>query len=136
MHVNYTVYSLVGWVIYLLVMTIKKMETLLINALLADGEMAYALYEHELEELVVELRSSMENDKDDYIFTITENRGDVAMLLIEKSGDVYINEEAREKLKVLWAVSYKVNLKKFIPTFARQLQKNELPINGVKVSRH
>lgn len=43
----------------------------------------------------------MASDKDDYIFTVTENRGHVAMLLIEKSGEVYINEKARKRLQIL-----------------------------------
>jgi len=30
----------------------------------------------------------MARDKDDYIFAVTENSGDVAMVLIEKSGGV------------------------------------------------
>ena len=118
-----------------MLMAKKKIETLLKNALLHNGAMAYALYKHELEEIVNDLQSSMKKDKDDYIFTVTENRGDVAMVLIEKSGEVYINEEAREKLKILWLASYATNLQRLIPVFARQLQKNELPINGVKVSR-
>jgi hypothetical protein len=125
----------VSEIVDLLLMTRKKIETLLKEALLNDGEMSYALYEHELEELIANLQSSMKRDKDEYIFTVTENRGDVAMLLIEKSGELYVNEEAREKLKSLWLNSYAINMKKLIPVFARQLQKSELPINGVKVRR-
>jgi hypothetical protein len=116
-------------------MTAKKIEKLLNQVLLHEGEMEYALYEHELREVIDDLKLSMEKDKDDYIFTVTENRGHVAMLLVEKAGGVYINERARERLKTLWPVAYGSNMEKLIPDLAQQLHKSELPINGVKVSR-
>jgi len=94
--------------------------------------MSQALYEYELAEQLDDLRVSMQKDNDDYIFTVTENRGHVAMVLVEKSGDVYVNEQAREKLKALWPVAYESNIHKLIPTFAQQLHSGELPINGVK----
>lgn len=113
-------------------MSTKKIAHLLKRALLNNGRMEYALYEHELEELLDELRSSMARDKDDYIFAVTENSGDVAMVLIEKSGAVYTNEQARERLKALWQAAYKSNMQELIPVFARQLNNGDLPINGVK----
>ena len=77
-------------------MAAKKIEKLLNQFLLNEGKMEYALYEHELVEILDDLKLSMKKDKDDYIFTVTENRGHVAMLLVEKSGMIYINELARE----------------------------------------
>ena len=116
-------------------MTAKKIAKLLEQALIHDGEMQYALYEYELEELLDELRSSMAKDKDDYIFAVTENSGDVAMVLIKKSGQSYINEQAREQLRALWPVAYESNMKRLIPAFAKQLHEGEIPINGVKTVR-
>ena len=113
-------------------MTAKNIEKLLKQTLLHDGAMQYGLYEHELEELLDELKSSLTADQDDYIFTVTENSGDVAMVLIEKSGQVYINEQAREKLQALWSAAYEGNIQRLIPAFAQQLHEEELPINGVK----
>src|SRR5690349_21852391 len=95
--------------------------------------MRLELYEFELEEMLDDLTSSMAEDKDDFIFAVTENRGDVAMLLIEKSGKVHINEEARERLKALWLAAYEGNLKKLIPAFAALLEGGEIPVNGVKI---
>ena len=97
--------------------------------------MQYALYEHELAEVVNELKHSLTQDNDDYIFTVTENRGHVAMVLIEKTGAVHINEQARDKLKVFWPAAYESNMNKLIPAFAQQLHAGELPINGVKTAR-
>jgi hypothetical protein len=115
-------------------MTAKKIEKLLRQALLQEGAMQYRLYEYELEERLDDLQSSLTADQDDYIFTVTENNGDVAMALMEKSGQVYINEQARERLQALWPVGYTGNMKRFIPSFARQLSRGELPITGVKTA--
>ena len=98
-------------------MTAKKIEKLLKQALIHDGEMHYQLYEYELEEFLDELKSSLTEDKDDYIFSVTENSGHVAMVLIENSGQVHINEEAREKLKAYWPAAYESNMKKLICEF-------------------
>jgi len=115
-------------------MTAKNIEKRLRQTLLHDAAMQYGLYEYELEELLDELKSSLAADQDDYIFAVTENSGHVAMVLIEKSGEVHINEQAREKLQALWPVAYTSNMKKLIPAFARQLHQGELPINGVKTA--
>ncbi|NBD17397.1 MAG: hypothetical protein GVY04_15030 [Cyanobacteria bacterium] len=116
-------------------MSAKKIANRLKKALLYDGKMEYALYEHELMAVLDQLKSSMKQDKDDYIFTVTENRGHVAMLLVEKSGEVYINEEGRERLKTLWPAAYETNMKNLIPAFAQELDEGELPLNGVKVTQ-
>jgi len=113
-------------------MTAKNIEKILQQTLLHDAAMQYGLYEYELEEVLDELKSSLAADQDDYIFAVTENSGHVAMVLIEKSGQVYINEQAREKLQALWPIAYTSNMKKLISAFARQLRQGELPINGVK----
>jgi hypothetical protein len=114
-------------------MTAKKLDKLLKQALLNDGEMKYELYQYELEELLDEWKSSMAKDKDDYIFAVTENSGQVAMVLIEKSGQVHINEQARERLKALWLGAYESNIKRLIPAFAELLNEGEIPVNGVKL---
>src|SRR5262249_18313860 len=113
----------------------KKTEKSLEQALLQDGEMQKALYEYELEELLDDLRSSLAEDNDDYIFAVTENDGDVAMVLIEKSGRAYVNEQAREKLKELWSAAYEGNMRKLVPVFTKEISEGELPINGVKIAR-
>jgi molybdopterin-biosynthesis enzyme MoeA-like protein len=115
-------------------MTAKEIETLLEQALLHDGQMAQALFEFEFEEAdLEELKASLIEDDDDFLFAVTENTGDVAMVLIEKSLQVHSNEQAREKLKDFWESAYEHNLKMMIPDFAQQLSAGELPINGVKI---
>jgi hypothetical protein len=114
-------------------MTAKRIGKLLKQALLYDGEMKQEAYEYEMEELLDEWKSSMRKDKDDYIFAVTENNGYVAMVLMEKTGEVHINEEARERLKELWPAAYESNMKKLIPVFAEQLKEGEIPVSGVKI---
>jgi hypothetical protein len=116
-------------------MSARRIAKLLKQALLHDGEMHRALYDHELAGVVDQLKDSLAHDNDDYIFTVTENRGHVAMVLIEKTGQVHINEAAREKLKAFWPVAYERNMKMFIPAFAEELEAGELPINGVKTAK-
>ena len=79
-------------------MTAKKIEKFLKKTLLDDGAMQYGLYEYELEEQLDDLKASLVADQDDYIFTVTENRGDVAMVLIEKSGQVRSISTSRREI--------------------------------------
>ncbi len=113
-------------------MTGKQVAKQLEQALLRDGVMDHGLYLYELEELVEDLKASMADDQDDYIFAVTENNGHVAMVLIDDAGQVHVNEQARQKLKALWPAAYESNMQKLIPVFAKQLNRGELPINGVK----
>ena len=117
-------------------MPTKNISKLLEQALLHDGKMAQALFDFEFEaDDLAELKASLEEDDDDYIFAVTENTGDIAMVLIEKSGEVLANEQARDKLKDYWQANYETNMKLLIPDFAELLEAGELPINGVKTAR-
>ncbi len=113
----------------------QTIESLLKSALINNGRMEYALYEYELEEMIVDMKISMSDDNDDFIFAVTEYNHDVAMVLIEKRGTVYINELARDRLRSLWKGAYIKNMQKLIPFFAQQLNDGEIPINGVKIAR-
>jgi hypothetical protein len=107
-------------------------QQLLENALLNDGAMQQDLYEFELEKLVDDMKLSMQQDKDHYLFAVTHNKGYVAMVLIESPDSVYINEAAREKLKTAWKLNYSKNLKKIIPHMAKELDNGEITFTGVK----
>ena len=101
--------------------------------MLNDGAMAYALFEHELEEHVNEFMKSKKQDKDDYFFAVTEHTNDVAMLLIDEKNKVHVNEKARAKLKKYWEESYEHNLKIMIPHMVDELSQGFLSVNGVKI---
>ena len=108
-------------------MTAKNIERLLEQAFLHDGAMQYGLYEYELAELLDELTASLAADQDGYIFAVTENSGHVAMVLIERSGQVHINEQAREKLRALWPATYASNMQQLIPAFASNCTQGNSP---------
>ncbi len=120
--------------------TVKDLQKILENVLLKDGKMEYALYEYELEDLLDDFNESLLEDNDDFLFAITTQknnvtrREDTAMVLIEPSGTVHINESARAKLKAVWKGAYAGNIKKIIPGFANQLYEGEIAVNGVKTA--
>ncbi|MDM8567237.1 hypothetical protein QUF74_16505 [Candidatus Halobeggiatoa sp. HSG11] len=116
-------------------MAVKNIQKQLEKALLNADEMHYSLYEYELEELLEHFKSSLKKDKDEFVFAVTENNNHVAMVLIECSGQIYINESARDKLKEFWKKAYSKNIQKLIPMFAKQLNNNQIPINGVKTAK-
>ena len=113
----------------------KRIEKALKIALLENGEMSYGLYEFDLEDGLDYWRDSLREDNDDYLFAVTENSGDVAMVLFEKSGKIHINEQAREKLQALWIGSaYAQNMKNLIPMFAMDLKAGGIPNTGFKIA--
>ncbi len=116
-------------------MTVRTIRQCLEQALLKDGPMRAELYAFELEGLLDNLKASMAQDQDEFIFAVTENNGEVAMVLVEQSGHVHSNEQARTKLLALWPAAYERNLQRLIPAFAKQLHAGEIPINGVKTVR-
>ena len=96
--------------------------------------MAAALYEHELAEHIDYWYAGLQRDGEECVFAVTENSGDVAMILITKAKEVYVNEEARGKLQALWPQpAYTRNMKIFIPMMADELANDIISVNGVKV---
>jgi hypothetical protein len=119
-------------------MTKRDIKKALENTLLNNEKMAIELYEYELEEMLDDLKESLFEDKDDSIFALTVHKNDetlkhdTALVLIEQSGEVHINEAAKNRLKVIWLGSYAVNMRKLLPDFVEQLNAGEIPINGIK----
>jgi len=114
----------------------KTVEKNLKKALLDDGNFAWALFEYELEEHLEEYLLSKRADGDKFFFAITEHTNDVAMILIDESDQIHINEDARALLKKLWNGAYRENIQKLIPHIAEQLEAGYLFAAGVKeVSR-
>ena len=110
----------------------KEIASLLHKALLQGGKMEYALYEYELEEHIEYWYEGLKADRDEFVFAVTENAGDVAMVLITKEKTVYVNEDAREKLHKLWSRAYDTNIAFLIPMLADELANGIIAVNGVK----
>jgi len=113
-------------------MSRKRIQQALEKTLLQNRPMHQDLYVYELEELCEEFFISLIRDNDAFLFAVTENNNHVAMVLLEPSGAVYVNENARTKLREYWPQTYDSNMRQLIPAFIKQLMNNELPINGVK----
>ena len=102
----------------------------LYNALILEGEMKYDLYEYEIEDLLPIWQEELKTDPKEYIFVVTVNVDDVAMVLLTKKGEIFINEEARNKLKIIWKSHYTNSIKSIIPSMVKKLMKDELPVIG------
>lgn len=112
----------------------KTIQTNLRKALVGGADMSYTLYKQELEEHIDYWKAGMIQDRDEFLFVVTENRGKVAMLLMTDKNELFINEQAREKLQRIWHHEgvYANNMKLFIPLMAEQLAAGELAVTGVK----
>jgi hypothetical protein len=87
-----------------------------------------------LEENIEYWYEGLKTDRDEFVFAVTENSGDVAMVLITEDKTVYINEDAREKLVELWPQTYTVNMKRLIPVMAEELANGILTVTGVETA--
>jgi len=117
--------------------TPKILKKTLEDALLHDAQMDLGLYKFELEALLPEMTAAVTKEKGVYVYAVTVNthkiRGSVAaMILVDQSGQVFSNEAARDKLKALWEGSYIGNIRKMLPVYVKELNKGNIPINGVK----
>ncbi len=110
----------------------SKIENNLYKALLLDGEMPYGLYKFELEEHRTYWKNGLKKDKEDFVFIVTVNNGDVAMLLITANDEEFVNEKARDQLKTFWEKAYETNIKTLLPLMVNNLHNDILSVTGVK----
>jgi hypothetical protein len=115
-------------------MSYKIKKQTLTKALLQKGKMEFKLYQFELEELIGEFTQSLIDDRDEFMFAVTEHSGDVAMVLIESPKTVHINEEARDRLMVIFGKAYNGNVKNLIPHFVNELNNERIPVQGIKTT--
>jgi hypothetical protein len=113
--------------------SLSKIRELLHKALILNGEMVYALYQHEVEEHIPYWKQGMRRDGEDFLFVVTEHSGHVAMVLIEKDGKCFVNEQARDQLRSIWHTKgvYENNITLMIPAMADSLFNDELFVTGV-----
>jgi|ERR1019366_3655764 hypothetical protein len=113
----------------------KQIENILHKALLLKGNMDYELYKFELEEHIDYWKKGLKKDEEDFVFVVTEREGYVAMLLITKDNDLFINEKAREQLKLFWKKNYKKNLGMLLPYMAKEISNEIISVTGVKFAK-
>jgi|GEM_PF-699492 len=115
-------------------MTPKMLTKRLHKALLENGEMADALYEYELQENIDYWYKGLIRDQEDFVFVVTENSGDVAMVLITPDKTVYVNEKARAKLMEFWLAAYAQNIEQLIPAMVQDLLDGHFFETGCKIA--
>lgn len=114
-------------------MSIKKTESNLQKALLKNGTLSKKLFDYELNEHVDSFITSKIKDQDEYLLVVTEHSNDVAMILIDKNDDLFVNYEARTKLQSIWRkYAYSRNLKLLIPKIASRLNEGSIFECGFK----
>ena len=103
----------------------KQIKKNLQKVLLSDIEMSYDLYEFNLEDNIDFWKKGMHEEESAFVIAVTEDNGDVAMLLITDKEELFINELAREKLRQYWHLEdeYSKNMEFLIPDIAKELTK-------------
>ena len=112
----------------------QQIKNILSNALLLDGEMAYKLYEYELVEHIAYWKDCLKRDKEDFLFVLTVNKGNAAMLLITNNDEQYINEKARKQLKIFWQINYRSNIEMLLPAMVKDLSDDCFSVTGVIIA--
>ena len=112
----------------------QEIKNILSNALLLDGEMAYKLYEYELVEHIAYWKDCLKRDKEDFLFVLTVNKGNAAMLLITNNDEQYINEKARKQLKIFWQINYRSNIEMLLPAMVKDLSDDCFSVTGVIIA--
>jgi DNA-dependent RNA polymerase auxiliary subunit epsilon len=112
----------------------SRIEKALRNALLMNGKMSFELFKFELEVHIDYWKKNMKKGKDEFLFVVTENNGDVAMLLMTNKNKLYINEIARQKLHEYWDENdlYNYNIEFLLPIMTEQLENDIISVNGLK----
>lgn len=116
----------------------SKIENELRKALLLSGEMSYDLFEYEIEEHIDYWKKSLKKDKDEFLFVVTENNGDVAMLLMTNKYELFINEKALQRLHEFWEEEtvYNYNIEYLLPVMTEQLESGIISVNGIKTTEN
>jgi hypothetical protein len=100
----------------------KNIESSLRKALLKNGPFSEKLFNYELKEHVDDFIESRKEDQNDYILSVTENSGDVAMVLVDDKNTLFVNNEARAQLQIIWKDKvYSKNIIKLVPSIADSL---------------
>jgi uridine kinase len=112
----------------------SQIESDLRKALLMCGKMSVELFEYELEEHINYWKKSLKKDKDEFLLVVTQNNGDVAMLLMTNKNELFINEKARQKLHEIWEEEskYNYNIEFLLPVMTEQLENGIISVNGLK----
>ncbi|PZV19504.1 MAG: hypothetical protein DCF20_00365 [Pseudanabaena sp.] len=113
----------------------REISSALRKALLKGESMSLALYQDKLVEHIDEWYEGLKADREDFAFVLTERPGEVAMLMIDKDKNIYVNEEAKDQLSKIWTKNYTKNMKFLIPGIADHIYEAVFSITGFSVMK-
>jgi hypothetical protein len=113
----------------------REISNSLRKALLQGASMSLALYQDKIAEHIDGWYEELKADREDFALVITERVGDVAMAMIDKDKNIYVNEEAREQLSKLWAKNYTKNTKFLLPGIADHINEHVFSVTGITVQK-
>ncbi len=100
----------------------------LTRALLLEEPMSHRLYEYELAEYVESWKASIDPKIHDMVIVITENIGDVAMVMIMRDKTLFVNEDALTLLELIWGDDFEIYIRYIINDAVQDLREDRLPI--------
>jgi hypothetical protein len=102
--------------------------TKLTRALLHEEPMSHRLYKYELEEYVESWKASIDPKIHDMIIVLTENTGDVAMVMIMRDKTLFVNEDALTLIELIWGDDFELYIRYVIDDAVQELREDRLPI--------
>jgi hypothetical protein len=112
----------------------REISSALRKALLkGENNMSLALYQDKMVKHLDEWYEGLKDDREDLLFVITEMAGEIAMVVIEKNRNIYVNEESKEYLSKIWTKNYTKNIKFLIPMMADHINEAVFSITGVSI---
>lgn len=112
----------------------REISSALRKALLkGENNMSLALYQDKMVKHIDEWYEGLKTDRENYAIVLTERAGELAMAIIDKDKNIYVNEEAKDKLSKIWTKNYTKNIKFLIPMMADHINEAVFSITGVSV---
>jgi len=114
-------------------MGIREISSGLRKTLLQAENMSLSLYEEKIAVDIDGWYNRLKADGEDYVLLITEKSGDIAMALIGKDKNIYVNEEARAQLSKMWGKNFTKEVKFLIPRIADDIDGYIVSVIGITV---
>ena len=114
-------------------MRTREISSALRKVFLKGATMSLSLYQEKLAENIDKWYEELKQDRENFVYVVTEKDGDVAMVIIDEAKNICINEDARAKLAKVWAKNYIKNINLMLPGIADRIDEYGLAIDGVVV---
>jgi hypothetical protein len=110
----------------------KKIAADLQSALSGQSPLSIDIYVEVLADYEDEFKASLDRDADDALLCMLADDGDVAMMVIERDGSIYRNENTLKKLQAMWRQSFDTNVQTLVPILSDHISQKNLGVAGIK----